>query len=92
MIAGFAVIGLGMSAIFPTALGVLGDQFPHETGTVFGAVMAVALVGGSSGPLVGGWLASSTPVKVLLLPLTAAASIAILTLIVSRRMVGSRAV
>jgi len=82
MIAGFAVIGLGMSATFPTALGVLGDRFPNETGTVFGAVMAVALAGGSSGPLVGGWLAGSSPANVLLVPATAAVAIAILTLTV----------
>jgi MFS transporter, FHS family, glucose/mannose:H+ symporter len=85
MTAGFAAIGLGMSAIFPTAMGLLGDEFPNETGTVFGAVMAVALVGGSSGPLVGGWLASSNPAKVLLVPVIAAVAIAILTLVVSRR-------
>jgi MFS transporter, FHS family, glucose/mannose:H+ symporter len=81
MIAGFTVIGLGMSAIFPTALGLLGDQFPAETGTAFGAVLAVALVGGSSGPLVGGWLASLNPARVLLVPMVAAFSIAILTLL-----------
>jgi MFS transporter, FHS family, glucose/mannose:H+ symporter len=84
MIAGFAVIGLGMSATFPTALGVLGDRFPNETGTVFGAVMAVALAGGSSGPLVGGWLAGSSPAKILVVPVTAAVAIAILTLTISR--------
>lgn len=85
MTAGFAMIGFGMSAIFPTAMGLLGDQFPNETGTVFGAVMAVALVGGSSGPLVGGWLASSSPARVLLVPTAAAVAIVILTLVVSRR-------
>lgn len=86
MVAGFAVIGLGMSATFPTALGLLGDRFPEETGTVFGAVIAIALVGGSSGPLVGGWLAVSNPAGVLLVPLAAAVAIAILTLIVSHRL------
>ncbi len=85
MAAGFTVIGLGMSATFPTALGVLGDRFPNQTGTVFGAVMAIALAGGSSGPLLGGWLASSNPKNVLLVPLAAAIAIAILTLIVSPR-------
>ena len=84
MIAGFAVIGLGLSATFPTALGVLGDRFPNETGTVFGAVMAAALAGGSSGPLVGGWLAESRSAKILLVPVTAAVAIAILTLTISR--------
>jgi MFS transporter, FHS family, glucose/mannose:H+ symporter len=85
MVAGFALIGLGMSAIFPTALGVLGDQFPNQTGTVFGAAMAVALVGGSLGPLVGGWMARSSPASVLLVPLVAVLAIGILTLIISRR-------
>ena len=83
MVAGFAVMGLGMSAIFPTALGLAGDRFPDETGTVFGAVMAVALVGGATGPVAGGWAASSNPAGVFLVPLTGGVAIAILTLIVS---------
>lgn len=90
MVAGFTVIGLGMSAVFPTALGVLGDQFPNETGTVFGAAMAVALVGGSLGPLVGGWMASLRAANVLLVPPIAALSIGTLTLIISRRVSISR--
>jgi len=83
MVAGFAVMGLGMSAIFPTALGLAGDRFPDQTGTVFGAVMTLALVGGTAGPLVGGWAASSSPTRVLMVPLAAGAAIAFLTLTVS---------
>jgi MFS transporter, FHS family, glucose/mannose:H+ symporter len=85
MIAGFTVIGFGMSAIYPTALGVAGDYFPYETGTVFGAVLTVALVGGVAGPLVGGWAASGNPKSVLLVPLVAALAVASLTLVVSSR-------
>ena len=84
MVTGFAVIGLGMSAIFPTALGLAGDHFPDETGTVFGAVITVALAGGAAGPVVGGWAATSSPKGVLLVPLIGGMAIAILTLIVSR--------
>jgi fucose permease len=83
MVTGFAAIGLGMSAIFPTVLGLAGDRFPDETGTVFGAVMTVALVGGVAGPVVGGWAATSGPKGVLLVPLTGGVAIAILTLIIS---------
>jgi MFS transporter, FHS family, glucose/mannose:H+ symporter len=83
MVTGFAVMGLGMSAIFPTALGLAGDRFPDETGTVFGAVMTVALAGGAAGPVVGGWAATSSPAGVLLVPLIGGVAIAILTLIVS---------
>jgi FHS family glucose/mannose:H+ symporter-like MFS transporter len=82
MVAGFAVTGSGMSAIFPTALGLAGDCFPQETGTVFGAVMTLALAGGAIGPLVGGWAAGSSPVKVLAVPMTAGAAIAILTVVI----------
>jgi fucose permease len=83
--AGFSVIGLGMSAIFPTALGLAGDRFPDKTGTVFGGIMAMALVGGALGPAAGGWLASSSSSRVLLVPLISGVAVAILTLIVSGR-------
>lgn len=84
IVAGFAVIGLGMSAIFPTALGLAGDQFPQETGTVFGVIMTLALAGGAVGPLVGGWAVSSSPVRVLAVPITAGAAVAVLTLVISK--------
>lgn len=83
VMAGFAVMGLGLSAIFPTALGLAGDRFPDRTGTVFGGIMTVALVGGALGPTVGGWAASSSPSRVLLVPLIGATAVAVLTLIVS---------
>lgn len=85
MVAGFVVVGLGMAAIFPTTLGLAGDRFPEETGTVFGAIMTVALVGGTAGPALGAWLAKSGPLRVLLLPITAAAMIALLGSIVARQ-------
>jgi fucose permease len=71
---------MGMSAIFPTALGLAGDRFPDNTGTVFGGIMTVALVGGALGPAVGGWAASSSPSKVLLVPLICGVAIAVLTM------------
>jgi len=83
MVTGFAVMGLGMSAIFPTGLGLAGDRFPNETGTVFGAVMTVALAGGAAGPVAGWWVATSSPAGVLLVPLAGGVAIAILTLIVT---------
>jgi fucose permease len=84
MIAGFATLGLGMAAVFPTALGIAGDRFPNETGTVFGAIMTAALVGGTAGPAIGGWAAGSGEMAVLTVPLVAAAGIVACTLAVSR--------
>lgn len=88
MIAGMLVIGLGLSAIFPTALGMAGDRFPQETGTVFGAIMAVALVGGTAGPKLAGWAASHGPLQVLWIPLLAAVMVSALAATVSPRTSG----
>lgn len=84
VIAGFSIIGFGLSAIYPTALGIAGDHFPRETGTVFGAVIAVSLVGGISGPVIGSWAASSSPAMVMAVPLVAASGVAVLVWIVAR--------
>lgn len=84
IIAGFAIIGLGLAAIYPTALGMAGDYFPYQTGTVFGAIMTVALLGGVAGPMVGGWAAAANPKNVLAVPLIAAVSVALLTLVICR--------
>ncbi len=82
---GFCVIGLGLSAIFPTILGMAGDRFPRETGTVFGAIITVGLVGGGAGPVLGSWAATFNPARVLVIPLVAATGVAALTWIVSSR-------
>ncbi len=87
-ILGITIIGLGMSAIFPTALAVTGDNFPQETGTVFGAVTTVALVGGAAGPKLAGVLASRGALHVLWIPLVAAAAIFALTPILARGAAG----
>ena len=83
LLSGFAVIGLGMSPIFPTALGLIGDRFPGQTGTVFGAVMSMALIGGALGPIVGGWTAASNAAHVLAVPVACGIAISTLTLIAS---------
>ncbi|HET7841336.1 MAG TPA: MFS transporter [Terriglobia bacterium] len=83
MAVGMILTGLGMSAIFPTALAVTGDNFPRETGTVFGAVTMVALVGGAAGPKLAGVLASHGALQVLWIPLVAAAAIFALSPIVA---------
>lgn len=85
MAAGFAVVGFGLSAIYPTALGLAGDNFPGKTGTVFGSIMTVSLIGGVAGPLVGGWAATSDPRRVLGVSIVAAAAVAAFALAVSRR-------
>jgi MFS family permease len=85
MIIGFSIIGLGLSAIFPTALALAGDRFPNDTGTVFGAIMTVALIGGSSGPAIASFAAARGPLKVLWIPVMCAVAVAISALSITRR-------
>jgi len=90
LIAGFAIVGLGLSAIYPTVLGLAGDRFPDETGTVFGAIITVSLVGGTLGPVIGSWATAAHPLKVMLVPIVAAVAIAVLTLFATRRRTSSQ--
>lgn len=85
MIVAAIIIGLGLSAVFPTALGMAGDRFPEETGTVFGAIIAVALVGGTAGPKIAGWIAPYDIRLVLLIPIFAAVAVATLAVIIAKR-------
>lgn len=89
LVAGFSLVGLGLSAIYPTALGLAGDRFPNETGTVFGAIIAVSLVGGTLGPIVGGVAAAIHPRAVMVIPLLAVGAIALLSVLATRYRAGA---
>jgi MFS transporter, FHS family, glucose/mannose:H+ symporter len=81
---GMGVVGLGLASIYPTGLGVAGDRFPRQTGTVFGAIMAVSLVGGTAGPSVCGALAATGLRNILWVPMISALAVAALTIAVTR--------
>lgn len=85
MVIGLALVGLGMAAIYPTVLGLAGDRFPQDTGTVFGGIITVSLLGGTAGPWLASRLASGHPRSVLWLPVIAAVAVAVLTAVVARR-------
>lgn len=86
MVSGFAVIGFGLSAIYPTALGLAGDCFPARTGTVFGAIITISLAGGVAGPIVGGSIAGVNARHVLAIPVVAAAAVAVVMISASRNL------
>ena len=81
---GVSVIGLGLASIYPTALGVAGDRFPRQTGTVFGAIMAVSLVGGTAGPSICGTLAATGLRNIFWVPMISALAVAALTIAVTQ--------
>lgn len=92
MILAMAVIGLGISAVFPTVLGVAGNRFSSETGTVFGAIIALGLLGGVAGPTLGEYAHRHGPLQVLWVPAVCAVMVGALTAVArySRRESASR--
>jgi FHS family glucose/mannose:H+ symporter-like MFS transporter len=50
---GVILLGLGFAAIFPTTLAIVGEAFPSLTGTAFGVIFVIAIMGGMLSP----WLA-----------------------------------
>lgn len=85
MLAGLAVTGLGFAAIYPTVLGIAGDRFPSDTGTVFGGIITVSLLGGTAGPWLASRLAPGHPRHVLWLPLVAAVGVAAFASLIATR-------
>ena len=85
MVFAMVVIGFGISAIFPTVLGIAGDRFSGETGTVFGAIIALGLLGGAAGPTLGAYAVRYGPLHVLWIPAASAVAVGGLTAIVGRQ-------
>jgi fucose permease len=57
--AGVLISGLALAGIYPTVLGLAGNAFSRHSGTVFGILFTVALIGGMSLPWAAGQLASA---------------------------------
>ena len=88
MIAAFLIVGFGFAAIYPTGLGLAADRFPADTGTAFGAVITLSLLGGSAGPWIASRLAAVGPRWVLAVPLVASTALLFLTAAATRRRSG----
>jgi len=61
------IVGLSSAAIFPTTLGLAAARFEKHSGSVFGILISVALLGGMSLPWVVGQLASAFSLRAALL-------------------------
>ncbi|HEY1807214.1 MAG TPA: MFS transporter [Acidobacteriaceae bacterium] len=84
MMLAVGVIGLGISAIYPTVLGLAGESFPGETGTTFGAIIALSLLGGTAGPLLGGYAIGHSTLSLLWIPAASAVAVGLLTAVTGR--------
>ncbi len=52
-------IGVGFAAVFPLIFGFAGDRYPTLSGTAFGVLLVIALVGGTLQPWLTGLLAGA---------------------------------
>jgi FHS family glucose/mannose:H+ symporter-like MFS transporter len=76
LVAGVLLIGLSYAGIFPTALAIAGDTYRKMTGTVFGLLFAIALLGGMSFPWAVGQISQRLGVRYgMVVPLAGAAGI-----------------
>lgn len=79
LVVGVLLIGLSYAGVFPTALAIAGDTYQKMTGTVFGLLFAIALVGGMSFPWAVGQISQLRGVRYgMLVPLAGAAGICVL--------------
>jgi MFS family permease len=65
-IAGFALLGLGLAPVVPIAFSAAGDLDPRATGRLVGRVATTGYVGSVAGPIVIGWLAEATSLRISL--------------------------
>ena len=79
LVAGVLLLGFSYAGVFPTALAVAGDSYRKMTGTVFGLLFAIALVGGMSFPWAVGQISQRFGVRYgMFVPLAGAAGICVL--------------
>ena len=79
-------LGLCYAAMLPTTLAMAGDRFPRFTGTLFGTLFAVGVIGSMTFPSATGHLAKMFNLRVgLTVPLAGAIAIVILELLLIRK-------
>jgi MFS transporter, FHS family, glucose/mannose:H+ symporter len=73
---GVLVLGFSYAGVFPTALAIAGDSYRKLSGTVFGLIFGIALLGGMSFPWAVGQLSQAWGVRYgMMVPLVGAAAI-----------------
>ncbi|MGA2362265.1 MAG: MFS transporter [Candidatus Aminicenantales bacterium] len=83
--AGAVLLGLGFSAIYPTTLAIVGENFASFTGTAFSVVISVGLCGGMIAPWLVGKIAQSSGLRQgLLVPVFNCAMILVLLAFIGR--------
>ena len=80
--AGVLIVGLAYSAIYPTALAMVGDRYTRFAGSVFSLLFTLALFGGILFPWSVGRVSQSTGIRAgMLVPVAGSAVICVLLLV-----------
>ena len=83
---GVVLVGLSYGPIFPTMLAIAGDRYSRFTGTVFGLLFSIALVGGMTFPWAVGQISQSSAVRTgMVVPVLGAIGICCISAILIRR-------
>ncbi len=83
--AAVVLIGVSIASIYPTVLGLAGARFAERSGTVFGILFAIALVGGMSMPWAVGQIAQAHSLRAgFALSAAGAVAIAALQIVIAR--------
>jgi MFS transporter, FHS family, glucose/mannose:H+ symporter len=69
---GVLLVGAGFATVFPVVLGLVGDRYPHLSGTAFSLVLVMALTGGTLLPLATGVLGDRFGLRLSILIIPAA--------------------
>lgn len=86
LFAGTALIGLSYGPIFPTTLAIAGDRYSERTGTVFGLLFSIALMGGMLFPWTVGEISQRLSVRAgMIVPSLGAVGIILLSAMVFLR-------
>jgi MFS transporter, FHS family, glucose/mannose:H+ symporter len=76
---GVLVLGFSYAGVFPTALAIAGDRYRKFSGTVFGLIFGIALLGGMSFPWAVGQFSQAWGIRYgMMVPLAGPAAICVL--------------
>ncbi len=90
-LAGVMLIGFGFAAVFPVILGLVGDRYPHLSGTAFSVVFVMALTGGSLMPYLSGLVGNSHGLRMafIIVPVSLVIMLGLLSVVQRRNQAGS---
>jgi MFS transporter, FHS family, glucose/mannose:H+ symporter len=86
MTAGVTLMGLSFASVYPTTLAMVGDRYRRFTGTVFGVLFSIALLGGMLFPWLIGQVSQAMGVRSgMVVPLAGAVMICAIVSIIAAR-------